>query len=97
GNAGATIRNTILNCQPASGSVTVGTTAIVFGWAECGGKLTKPYSHAEGKGSTASGDCAHAEGINTTASGNYASHSEGFVATASGYGSHCEGWYSTAS
>lgn len=48
------------------------------------------HSHAEGSGTTASGDCSHAEGSNTTASGEY-SHAEGWKTEASGKYSHAGG------
>ena len=57
---------------------------------------TAKYSHAEGTGTTASGQSSHAEGHCTTASG-MRSHTEGTNTTASGHSSHAEGYYTTAS
>ena len=54
------------------------------------------FSHAEGGGTTSSGNQSHAEGEHTTASGNQ-SHAEGEHTTASGGDSHAEGRYTTAS
>ena len=54
------------------------------------------YSHAEGYKTTASGQGAHAEGWETVASGQN-SHAEGRNATASNWYSHAEGLYTTAS
>ena len=54
------------------------------------------WAHAEGGGTTASGDGSHAEGGSTTASGND-SHAEGHGTTASGRHSHTEGYYTKAS
>ena len=48
------------------------------------------FSHAEGRGTTASGNQSHAEGGGTTASGS-CSHAEGVGTTANGYSSHTEG------
>ena len=54
-------------------------------------------SHAEGNNTTASGDRSHAEGTATIASGE-SSHAEGYKTEASGdYGSHAEGYSTTAS
>ena len=53
-------------------------------------------SHAEGNYTTASGDRSHAEGTGTTASGE-SSHAEGYYTTASSTYSHAEGYYTTAS
>lgn len=52
-------------------------------------------SHAEGRGTIASGDRSHAEGFNTTASGNF-SHAEGNATIASVICSHAEGAGTTA-
>ena len=52
--------------------------------------------HAEGTGTTASGESSHAEGYYTTASSTY-SHAEGYYTTASGNYSHAEGGDTTAS
>jgi hypothetical protein len=52
--------------------------------------------HAEGIGTTASGNISHAEGLETTASGN-TSHAEGAWTNATGEYTHAEGAYSTAS
>ena len=54
------------------------------------------FSHAEGGGTTSSGNQSHAEGEHTTASGNQ-SHAEGEHTTASGGDSHAEGRYTTSS
>ena len=59
-------------------------------------KVTALYGHAEGSGTTASGNAAHAEGGNTTASGQ-TSHAEGAGTTASAIYSHAEGAGSIAS
>ena len=53
-------------------------------------------SHAEGSGTTSSGNRSHAEGYRTMASGMY-SHSEGSGTTSSGYHSHAEGYNTQAS
>ena len=53
-------------------------------------------SHAEGNTTTASGNASHAEGTETTAQGEY-SHAEGSSTTASGDDSHAEGYNTTAS
>ena len=95
GNVGSPIRNTMLSCRPST-PITVGTTAIVFGWSESGGIVTAPYAHAEGPFSTASGYVSHAEGFGSDASGTYG-HAEGSGTTASGYFSHAEGASTTAS
>lgn len=47
------------------------------------------YSHAEGRGTTASGQCSHAEGDETLASGSN-SHAEGYQSQATGTASHAE-------
>ena len=52
--------------------------------------------HAEGSGTTASGESSHAEGNYTTASGDR-SHAEGTDTIASGESSHAEGYSTTAS
>lgn len=54
------------------------------------------YSHAEGKGSSATTTYAHAEGVNGKAGG-MAAHAEGSGVTASGTCSHAEGTLTTAS
>ena len=54
------------------------------------------WSHAEGKGTTASGQKSHAEGYDTTASGTD-SHAEGSSTIASSESSHAEGQSTTAS
>lgn len=60
------------------------------------GLATKPYAHAEGRGTVASGNQSHAEGWDGTASGAN-SHAEGYATTASGGASHAEGESTTAS
>lgn len=50
------------------------------------------YSHAEGSGTTASGQCSHAEGDSTTASGGQ-SHAEGSGTKASSDSQHVQGRY----
>lgn len=55
------------------------------------------YSTSEGYETNASGQCSHAEGEGTTASGNGGSHAEGFYTEAKGTnGSHAEGAYTIA-
>ncbi len=60
------------------------------------GLASKPYAHAEGRGTVASGNQSHAEGWDGTASGAN-SHAEGYATTASGGSSHAEGGSTTAS
>ena len=60
------------------------------------GPMSNAGCHAEGSGTTASGNSSHAEGYSTTASGPV-SHAEGYYTTASGNSSHAEGYYTTAS
>ena len=61
------------------------------------GPMSNAGCHAEGSGTTASGESSHAEGYSTTASGD-SSHAEGYKTEASGdYGSHAEGSRTTAS
>lgn len=57
---------------------------------------SRVYSHAEGHGTTASGESAHAEGNFTIASGDGA-HAEGYVTYATGNGAHAEGRNTEAS
>lgn len=57
---------------------------------------TNYASHAEGRGTDASGTYAHAEGNFTTGSGNSA-HAEGFLTRASGNYAHAEGSNTIAS
>ena len=54
------------------------------------GSSVGPYSHAEGRETTASGPCSHAEGYASTAKGD-SSHAEGRNTTAIGLYSHAEG------
>ena len=54
-----------------------------------------PYSHAEGRETTASNESAHAEGMNTFAMGRCA-HAEGTGTVASGSNSHASGYYTVA-
>ena len=54
------------------------------------------HAHAEGHGTTASGQISHAEGQNTRALG-YCSHAEGYNTESSNYGSHAEGESTLAS
>lgn len=60
------------------------------------GLASKPYAHAEGRGTVASGNQSHAEGWDGTASGAN-SHAEGYATAASGGSSHAEGGSTTAS
>ena len=74
-----------------------GTVIGVSSHAEGSGTTASgDYSHAEGSGTTASGSDSHAEGFRTTASGSD-SHAEGISTTASRVSSHSEGWNTTAS
>ncbi|WP_251026853.1 MULTISPECIES: peptidase G2 autoproteolytic cleavage domain-containing protein [unclassified Bacillus (in: firmicutes)] len=52
--------------------------------------VVAPNAHAEGNGTTASGNSSHAEGDSTEASG-FAAHSQGTGTMASGDSSHAEG------
>ena len=60
------------------------------------GPMSNAGCHAEGSGTTASGNSSHAEGYSTTASGDR-SHAEGSGTIASGNRSHAEGWDTEAS
>ena len=60
-----------------------------------GTEASGSYSHAEGYYTTASGQASYAEGGSTEASGSY-SHAEGYYTTASGQASHVEGYESDA-
>ena len=73
---GAASNNIIINADLKQGSLTNTTNST--------------NSHAEGEGTTASGNFSHSEGENTTSSGNY-SHAEGDNSTSSGNHSHAEG------
>ena len=86
------------NCLPDNvsikNSLTVGTRIGDIGlYSVAEGKETTASgecSHAEGEETTASGECSHAEGVGSIASG-MCSHAEGIGSTASGMGSHAEG------
>ena len=60
------------------------------------GLASKPGAHAEGTGTTASGNASHAEG-NGTAASSASAHAEGINTTASGSSAHSEGSGTTAS
>jgi hypothetical protein len=80
----------------------IATSATTFGAHAEGintlsnGSGFQSASHAEGYGTTASGNASHSEGYYSIASG-ARSHSEGYVTTASGNNSHSEGYGSKAS
>ena len=84
--------NEILNSETNFETTEVGT--ILYKNKNQSSDGTGPMSnagcHAEGSGTTASGNSSHAEGYNTVASGN-SSHAEGYRTEASGDRSHAEG------
>ena len=82
----------VVNYQTSS------SNALAFTFGRRGAGDVGACSFAAGNDIVASGGSSHAEGRGTTASGMNGSHAEGFGATASGTnGSHAEGYYTTAS
>ncbi|MDE5944361.1 MAG: hypothetical protein K2G93_02105 [Rikenella sp.] len=61
-----------------------------------GNEASGHYSHAEGRSTRATEECAHTEGYNTTASERF-SHAEGYGSRALGSCSHAEGYINEAS
>ena len=96
--AAAAGQNGYIKNKPAlTGRTGAGEAAEVFNDYE-ENAASGLYAHAEGSGTTASGDYgSHAEGSGTTASGRWGSHAEGFNTVASGTRSHAEGGGTVAS
>lgn len=93
---GVASNNIIINADLKQGSTSNSTNNSNSHAEGDGTTASGNYSHAEGKGTTASSDSAHAEGIDTTAAGQY-SHAEGEQTVANGRSSHAEGYYTIAS